>query len=123
MGLLFDRPSFFDDAKCRGSDPNLFFPGHGESPRKALEICEGCPVSEPCFEYAMRNGETEGVWGGRTGGIRRRAGVFPVRLLVCGICGQKFVVNGRSGGRHKYCSDECRYVAKCRNNRKPRRVA
>ena len=31
---------------------------------RALEICQTCPVIHQCADYADRNGEKEGVWGG-----------------------------------------------------------
>lgn len=30
---------------------------------KAKQICETCPVKEPCLEYALVN-ESYGIWGG-----------------------------------------------------------
>lgn len=58
-------------AGCVGTDPELFFPGHGEHGDEAKEICRGCPVMEPCREYAIRTPHTEGVWGGMTEQERR----------------------------------------------------
>jgi WhiB family transcriptional regulator, redox-sensing transcriptional regulator len=51
-------------AACRGADLNLFFPGRGESAEPARQVCAGCPVREPCLDYALGNGITHGVWGG-----------------------------------------------------------
>lgn len=39
---------------------------------RALELCNGCPVREPCLAYALANGETFGVWGGLTPRERHR---------------------------------------------------
>jgi len=70
-------------ASCRGADLNLFFPGRGESAEPARRVCAGCPVREPCLDYALRHGITHGIWGGlaerdrralrsrRTGAARR----------------------------------------------------
>jgi WhiB family transcriptional regulator, redox-sensing transcriptional regulator len=51
-------------AACRGADLNLFFPGRGESAEPARQICAGCPVRQPCLEYAISRGIVHGIWGG-----------------------------------------------------------
>jgi WhiB family redox-sensing transcriptional regulator len=64
---------------CRSADPELFFPiGTGVSVtatqvRKALRICAGCSVRQQCLDFAMQNGEMQGVWGGTTPEERTRA--------------------------------------------------
>jgi len=63
-------------AACRGADLNLFFPGRGESAGLARRICAGCPVREPCLDYALSNGITHGIWGGLAERDRR-----PLRSL------------------------------------------
>lgn len=59
---------------CRSSDPDLFFP-LAPSPlqeARAKAVCAGCPVVTECRSYALRAGETEGIWGGLTPAERRR---------------------------------------------------
>jgi WhiB family transcriptional regulator, redox-sensing transcriptional regulator len=56
---------------CASADPELFFPiASGvlaaSQLRKAQRICEGCGVRQQCLDFAMRNGEMNGVWGGTT---------------------------------------------------------
>jgi WhiB family transcriptional regulator, redox-sensing transcriptional regulator len=51
-------------AACRGADLDLFFPGRGESAEPAQQICAGCPVRQPCLDYANRHSIVHGVWGG-----------------------------------------------------------
>ena len=51
-------------AACRGADLDLFFPGRGESAEPARRVCAGCPVREPCLDYALRHGIVHGIWGG-----------------------------------------------------------
>ena len=47
-------------------DPDLFFPGVGESPLvDPEELCGGCPVLADCRTYASNTGNTFGVWGGQ----------------------------------------------------------
>jgi WhiB family transcriptional regulator, redox-sensing transcriptional regulator len=51
-------------AACSGTDLDLFFPGRGESAEPARRVCAGCPVREPCLDYALSHGITHGIWGG-----------------------------------------------------------
>lgn len=32
---------------------------------RGLLVCQGCPVREPCAEYADATGSRSGVWGGK----------------------------------------------------------
>jgi hypothetical protein len=57
-------------------DPDVFFPGQGQSLTPAKRICATCPATKACLNYALRNGERFGVWGGKSEkerkAIRRR---------------------------------------------------
>jgi WhiB family redox-sensing transcriptional regulator len=59
---------------CRTSDPELFFPDAPFPEHEALAkaICAACPVIAECRSYAVRAGESEGIWGGLTTAERRR---------------------------------------------------
>jgi WhiB family redox-sensing transcriptional regulator len=70
---------------CRDADLRLFFsPDGGEDSgvepaaerrrrlRKAIRVCEQCPVRQLCRSYALEHGEKFGVWGGLTETERRR---------------------------------------------------
>ncbi len=57
-------PEWVADALCAQVDPELFFPGKGESPRDAKRICACCEVRAQCLEYALAHGQRYGVWGG-----------------------------------------------------------
>lgn len=35
------------------------------SNEEAEALCAGCPLKEMCEEYALKTGETHGVWGGK----------------------------------------------------------
>ena len=63
---------------CLGADPDLFFPiAVGEAAtaqvQRALRICDGCRVRQQCLEFAVRTGESHGIWGGTTPDDRRAA--------------------------------------------------
>lgn len=58
-------------AACRGADLEVFFPGRGQPAEPARQICAGCPVRQPCLEYALSHGIKNGIWGGLTDRDRR----------------------------------------------------
>lgn len=60
-----------DQAACKGAT-DIMFPGQGEDVRPAKRICRGCPVKQPCLEYALDAGERFGVWAATTE-LERRA--------------------------------------------------
>lgn len=58
-------------AACLGQDTEMFFPEPGTkgAVKQANEVkafCKICEVCEECLEYALRNEEAFGVWGGLT---------------------------------------------------------
>jgi WhiB family transcriptional regulator, redox-sensing transcriptional regulator len=57
-------------AACKGHT-SIFYPERGGDSETALKaFCSECPVQIDCFEYAIKHGETDGVWGGF--GIKKR---------------------------------------------------
>lgn len=58
------RPEWMADGACRNSDPDLFFPLHGESAEAAKGVCDGCEAREECLAFALAEGIEHGVWGG-----------------------------------------------------------
>jgi WhiB family redox-sensing transcriptional regulator len=68
-----------DLANCSGST-RLFFPPKAERPQararreaKAERLCDECPVSTPCRQFARRNHEY-GFWAGESEEERHLAG-------------------------------------------------
>lgn len=58
-----------NSAACRTEDPDLFFPIGTSGPAllqtaQAKAVCRRCPVREQCLEWALRTGQSIGVWGG-----------------------------------------------------------
>ncbi|MDQ0936742.1 WhiB family transcriptional regulator [Streptomyces turgidiscabies] len=56
-------------AACAGEDPELFFPVGTTGPAvrdiaAAKRVCAHCPVTPQCLDWALRSGQTSGVWGG-----------------------------------------------------------
>jgi WhiB family redox-sensing transcriptional regulator len=66
--LIDSRPDFYKYAACKNQGIEKFFPGRGKSSviKKAINICNFCPVQYECFEYAMKTQTEDGVWGGST---------------------------------------------------------
>jgi len=65
-------PQWHERAACRGHSVEVFFSEDPEDVRAALELCQQCPVQQPCYEQAMADREHFGVWGGSTERERRR---------------------------------------------------
>ena len=72
LGEEHEDASWQDFANCLGVDPDLFFLERGASTREAKEVCRRCVVRGECLEYALRNGEKFGIWGGMSERERRR---------------------------------------------------
>ena len=89
-------------AACRNTvtaryDP--FFDETEEGERAALAICRTCRVQGECLAYAVRTGQSYGVWGGRPQQELRR-------LIALDRLGQA----RRVAGRHRNASkDRCEH--------------
>jgi WhiB family redox-sensing transcriptional regulator len=57
---------------CAQTDPEVFHPEQGSSPRAAKRICQNCDVRSQCLEYALAHDERFGVWGGLSARERGR---------------------------------------------------
>lgn len=65
--------SWMDEGLCMQTDPEIFFPGTGESGRDAKAVCGKCPVMTECAAYAIARTElTDGIWGGLSARERMR---------------------------------------------------
>ena len=80
--MTFSRPSTWDDSRwrndaaCRNSDTDLFFPvgmtsDAVEETRAAVALCRRCPVREQCLEFAMVTNQRDGIWGATSEEDRR----------------------------------------------------
>ncbi len=50
----------------------MFYPATADEEAEALALCATCPVRTECLQYALRNSENHGIWGGTTPEERRR---------------------------------------------------
>ncbi len=60
------------DGLCSQTDPEAFFPEQGGSTRDAKKVCASCDVQSECLDYALRNDERFGIWGGLSERERRK---------------------------------------------------
>ena len=58
--------------RCKGADPEVFYPVTEEEEATAKNICADCTVRQSCLEHAITHREKEGIWGGATERERRR---------------------------------------------------
>jgi len=62
--------TWVEQAACRETDPDAFFPDKGGSSKKATTVCRACPVQSKCLDTAMRaevglsRTSRDGIWGG-----------------------------------------------------------
>lgn len=71
--MTLDPEPWTRDALCAQTDPEIFFPEEDwQTARKAKTICARCDVRAACLAYALRNRETDGVWGGLAPKERQR---------------------------------------------------
>ena len=106
-------------AACKDIDPDLFHPSEGQSTAAARAVCATCPVRPECLDWALRNGERFGVWGGTSERERRRMRrpgpvVQPQTTKFCVCCSDVYLPSGRA---QLFCSAECRkfHTTRCLN--------
>ncbi|MGH8900649.1 MAG: WhiB family transcriptional regulator [Egibacteraceae bacterium] len=63
-------------AACLEEDPELFFPigttGRAlDQIEEAKAVCQHCPVTQECLEWALDTNQDAGVWGGMSEEQRR----------------------------------------------------
>lgn len=64
-------PRWQHKARCLTADPDIFHVEKGGSTRPAKRVCAECPVTAECLDYALKNDERFGVWGGMSEKERR----------------------------------------------------
>lgn len=75
--LLPPAPAWHADAACREYPRDWWFPQLGESTRRAVEVCQRCPVRGECLDEALADPELDhGIRGGlaprKRAAMRRR---------------------------------------------------
>jgi WhiB family transcriptional regulator, redox-sensing transcriptional regulator len=55
---------WMDDGTCvRSTTKDAWYPDR-PTPARAAAQCHKCPVIQQCLDWAIKHGETEGIWGG-----------------------------------------------------------
>jgi WhiB family redox-sensing transcriptional regulator len=67
------------DGNCRTYPAEVFYPEDGAGVARAKKICSSCPVETICLEFAIANGEKNGVWGNTS--VRERRHIFKLRRI------------------------------------------
>lgn len=68
--LVMDQ-EWQDQAACRQTPVETFFPPAEQEATDAKSVCLGCSVRAECLEFAIQAGERFGIWGGLTPQERR----------------------------------------------------
>ena len=76
LALAAADDSWRDHARCRDTDPELFFPvGTTGNALLAIDyakrVCAQCAVTQECLEFALDTNQDSGVWGGLWEEVRR----------------------------------------------------
>ena len=75
--LMLSRPNWQTEAACRDLPVDWFFPDAGPEAwlllRRAVAVCESCPVITDCLNYALsfEYRALPGIWGGTSENQRR----------------------------------------------------
>jgi WhiB family redox-sensing transcriptional regulator len=69
--------SWRNEALCRDTDPDLFFPVGTTGPalaqiENAKAVCRQCPAQTACLEFALSTNQDTGIWGGTSEEERRK---------------------------------------------------
>jgi WhiB family redox-sensing transcriptional regulator len=68
-----DLPAFVLDALCAQVYADLFFPEAGSTDKaRAVKVCHACPVEGDCLEWALGQGDLQGIWGGTSEHDRKK---------------------------------------------------
>lgn len=109
----FEEQPWAQHGTCRKlADPDIMYPEDGDESREAKELCMRCPVRQDCLDYALRNKEEWGIWGGASEHDRERMlkGEDIILFATCGNpnCDMDMPA---LGGWRKFCTTECRKEA------------
>jgi WhiB family transcriptional regulator, redox-sensing transcriptional regulator len=73
----WDFDDWRDNAACRDTDPDLFFPVGTTGPaveqiEAAKSVCHECDAQTACLEFALATNQESGIWGGTSEDERRK---------------------------------------------------
>lgn len=65
-------PQWMAEALCAEIGSEFFFPEKGGSTANARAVCAMCPVTAECLQFAVDEDLRIGIYGGLSGGQRRK---------------------------------------------------
>ena len=73
----WDVDDWRDNAACRDTDPDLFFPVGTTGPaieqiESAKAVCRQCEAQTACLKFALATNQESGIWGGTSEEERRK---------------------------------------------------
>jgi WhiB family redox-sensing transcriptional regulator len=73
----WDIDDWREQASCRDTDPDLFFPVGTTGPaieqiESAKAVCFACLAREACLEFALATNQESGIWGATSEDERRK---------------------------------------------------
>lgn len=77
LSLTLESDSWRQNAACRDTNPDLFFPVGTTGPaieqiEAAKAVCQQCEAINACLEYALATNQDSGIWGGTSEEERRK---------------------------------------------------
>lgn len=86
FSMSHSMPEWHQEARCKEQPQEMFFGVETDETstkrhrptltmsevKRAVALCDRCPVRKQCLEYALYNHEEYGVWGGTTKRDRER---------------------------------------------------
>ena len=75
--IEWDVDDWRDQAACRDTDPDLFFPIGTTGPaieqiESAKAVCLACDAQSSCLDFALATNQESGIWGGTSEEERRK---------------------------------------------------
>lgn len=75
--IEWDIDDWREQASCRDTDPDLFFPVGTTGPAieqiaAAKAVCYDCDARSACLEFALETNQESGIWGGTSEEERRK---------------------------------------------------
>jgi WhiB family transcriptional regulator, redox-sensing transcriptional regulator len=75
--LLLESGLWRNEASCKNTDPDLFFPVGTTGPAleqiaAAKAVCCECAVRQRCLDFALTTNQDSGIWGGTSEEERRQ---------------------------------------------------
>ncbi len=95
LAMNIEEADWRRQAACKGANGDLFYPKsvwsreskdvRQQREQMAKRVCARCSVQASCLDWALRNGEVVGVWGGKTERERRALAKSSQKTATLGV--------------------------------------